>query len=144
MQSTCNCIPMFCYFQTHRHTDTSSHEIIIKHVTYHHHHDMHTHNLFSSYFGAEGYVAQWSFISWCPRVHSPEVFHFIVPRGTQSNGLVAWCPKVCNPRVFSSTFCSMYMLVLSRLTSYVFMLSHTYAIFNISFSPHHSHCNMKP
>jgi Na+-translocating ferredoxin:NAD+ oxidoreductase RnfE subunit len=35
MQSSCNCIYMLCYIQTHRHTGTSSYENIIKHKSCH-------------------------------------------------------------------------------------------------------------
>jgi hypothetical protein len=86
MQSSYNFIHMFCSIQIHRHTDTSCHEIIIKYVTYHHH-AMHTHHLFSSHSGVEGYTAQRSFISWFLGVLNPRVFRLMVSRGTQPKGL---------------------------------------------------------
>jgi hypothetical protein len=57
MQSSCNGIHMLCSIQTNMHTDTSSHENIINHVT-HHHDAMHAFHSFSSHLSVEGYAAQ--------------------------------------------------------------------------------------
>jgi hypothetical protein len=76
---------MLCSIQTYR---QSSHEIILKHVTYHHH-AMHAYHLFSSHFGAKGYAAQRSFVSWCLGVRS----------NAAQGSFVSWCQGVRSPMV---------------------------------------------
>jgi hypothetical protein len=134
---------MLYYIQTHIHFGTSSHE--------NHHKTCHTssscfaclsfifltswcqglHNPTVFYFIVSRAMQPKGLVSLCQGLHSPTVFQFIVPRGTQHKGLIEWCPWVCIPRVFSSTFCSMYILVLSWHIIIVSILWHTYASINI-------------
>jgi hypothetical protein len=88
---------MFYSIQIHRHTDAFSHEIIIKHVTYHYH-AMHVHHLFSSHSDAEGYAVQQSFASWCPKGTQPTGLSFHSAKGYATQWSCCMVPKGMQPK----------------------------------------------
>jgi len=66
------------------------------------------------------------------QVCSPTVFHFIVPKDTQLNGLVERCLGVRSPRVFSSAFFSMYMDIRFQSNDLMYPSVETHRISNFS------------